>query len=153
MKTLKQLVLAVCTLFVAVSAQAEDAEKSTLEIWRDAPMTVFSADEIALSDFLWQARPVVIFANTPDDPRFQIQLENLLREEADVVERDIVIITDTDPSAMSSIRIDLRPRDFHMVLIGKDGDVKLRKPRPWDTRELSRAIDKMPMRKREIGAQ
>ncbi|MEM7242505.1 MAG: DUF4174 domain-containing protein [Pseudomonadota bacterium] len=150
---MKQLVLAACATLCATSAFAEDAKTSALEIWRDAPMTVFSAEEIDLSAFLWQARPVVIFANTAEDLRFQTQLENLLSEEDDVVERDIVIITDTDPAVLSPIRTALRPRDFHMVLIGKDGDVKLRKPRPWDMRELSRAIDKMPMRKREMGAQ
>ena len=37
-----------------------------------------------------------------------------------------------------------------MVLIGKDGSVKLRKPLPWDVREISRTIDKMPVRQREI---
>jgi len=36
------------------------------------------------------------------------------------------------------------------VLIGKDGGVKLRKPFPWSVRELSRSIDKMPMRQQEL---
>jgi len=35
-------------------------------------------------------------------------------------------------------------------LIGKDGMVKLRKPFAWNMRELSRVIDKMPMRQQEI---
>jgi hypothetical protein len=30
-----------------------------------------------------------------------------------------------------------------MALIGKDGRVALRKPFPWDVRELSRTIDRM----------
>ena len=33
----------------------------------------------------------------------------------------------------------------------KDGQVKLRKPFPWDVREISRAIDKFPLRRQEIG--
>ncbi|MEM9709036.1 MAG: DUF4174 domain-containing protein [Pseudomonadota bacterium] len=37
-----------------------------------------------------------------------------------------------------------------LTLIGKDGTVKLRKPRAWDVRELSRSIDKMPLRQDEI---
>jgi hypothetical protein len=36
------------------------------------------------------------------------------------------------------------------VLIGKDGQIKQRKPRPWNVREISRTIDKMPMRQQEI---
>jgi hypothetical protein len=35
-------------------------------------------------------------------------------------------------------------------LIGKDGGVKLRKASPWDVRELTRVVDKMPMRQREV---
>ena len=31
-----------------------------------------------------------------------------------------------------------------------DGQVKLRKPLPWDVRELTRSIDKMPLRQQEI---
>jgi hypothetical protein len=37
-----------------------------------------------------------------------------------------------------------------LTLIGKDGGVKLRKPFPWDVREITRSVDKMPMRQREI---
>lgn len=44
----------------------------------------------------------------------------------------------------------LRPRGFMLVLIGKDGGVKLRKPVPWDVREISRSIDKFPLRQQEI---
>ena len=61
-----------------------------------------------------------------------------------------MILTDTDPNELSDLREKLRPRGFMLVLIGKDGDVKLRKPFPWSVRELSRAIDKMPMRQQEI---
>lgn len=37
-----------------------------------------------------------------------------------------------------------------LTLMGKDGNVKLRKPFPWHVREITRSIDKMPMRQREI---
>ncbi|NCX58295.1 MAG: DUF4174 domain-containing protein, partial [Rhodobacteraceae bacterium] len=39
---------------------------------------------------------------------------------------------------------------FAFVLIGKDGQVKLRKPSPWNIREIARVIDKMPIRQQEI---
>jgi len=68
----------------------------------------------------------------------------------ELINRDVVIITDTDRSDRSDIRTKLRPRGFQLTLIGKDGGVKLRKPFPWDVRELSRQIDKMPIRKQEI---
>jgi len=64
--------------------------------------------------------------------------------------RDTVVIVDTDPKARSDVRLDLRPRGFALVLIGKDGQVKLRKPAPWDVREITHAIDKWPIRLKEI---
>ena len=35
--------------------------------------------------------------------------------------------------------------------LDKDGQVKQRRPLPWDVREISRAIDKLPLRRQEIG--
>ena len=51
---------------------------------------------------------------------------------------------------MSELRKELRPRGFGLVLLGKDGQVKLRKPSPWDVREITHAIDKWPIRLKEI---
>ena len=113
-------------------------------------MTPKDVVESNLNDFLWEKRPIVVFADTDRDPAFIRQLE-LLEARADALnERDVVILTDTDPSTLTPLREKLRPRGFMLVLIGKDGDVKLRKPFPWSVRELSRAIDKMPMRQQEI---
>jgi len=60
------------------------------------------------------------------------------------------VMVDTDPAAQSLVRTRLRPRGFMMALIGKDGSVALRKPLLWSVRELSRSIDKMPLRQQEI---
>lgn len=112
--------------------------------------TAAPEDADPLAEYLWKKRPVIVFADTPDDPQFQLQLE-LLAEDADQLEeRDVVVLTDTDPAAASPLRQKLRPRGFQLVLIGKDGKVKLRKPRPWTVREISRAIDKEPLRQQEI---
>jgi len=62
----------------------------------------------------------------------------------------VVVLMDTDPAARSPIRTKLRPRGFQMVLVDKDGVVKLRKPFPWSVREITRSIDKTPMRLREV---
>jgi hypothetical protein len=103
-----------------------------------------------LSEFLWINRPIVVFADNPADPRFIEQMDLLSKELDALALRDVVVLTDTDPGAKSAVRTKLRPRGFAMVLVGKDGTVNLRKPRPWTVRELSRAIDKMPDRQREI---
>ena len=103
-----------------------------------------------LNQFIWEKRPIVVFADSPNDPAFREQMELLEERVTDLAERDVVVLTDTDPAARGPLRLKLRPRGFGLVLIGKDGDVKLRKPVPWDVRELSRIIDKMPMRQQEI---
>ena len=67
-------------------------------------------------------------------------------------ERNVVVLLDADPVANNPLRKALRPRGFAIILVGKDGQIKLRKPLPQDVRSLSRAIDKMPMRRQEIKA-
>jgi hypothetical protein len=37
-----------------------------------------------------------------------------------------------------------------LALLAKDGTVMLRKPFPWNVREISRSIDKLPLRQQEI---
>ncbi|WP_298430968.1 DUF4174 domain-containing protein [uncultured Jannaschia sp.] len=121
-----------------------------LAAWEEDPTLVFDATEIDLAEFLYAARPVVVFANSPRDPAFIEQMGELEDGLSEMVDRDVVVVVDTDPAARSELRTRLRPRGFMLVLIGKDGQVKLRKPLPWTTRELSRSIDKMPMRQREL---
>jgi len=106
--------------------------------------------DAALEDFQWTHRPVVVFADSPEDPRFQEQMERLMQGAEALRARDVVVLTDTDPAARSALRKKLRPRGFMLVLVGKDGGVKLRKPHPWTVRELSRSIDKFPDRLREV---
>ena len=103
-----------------------------------------------LSEFHWKKRPVVVFADSENDPAFIEQMELLEARTDALIERDVVVLTDTDPAARSALRLKMRPRGFMLVLVGKDGGIKLRKPFPWDVREISRSIDKMPIRQREI---
>ena len=133
---------------IALPAVAE--EKTVLERWEEMPTTVFDGSEIVLEDLQWVLRPLVIFADTPNDPRFRQQFDLLMADIDQLVERDVILITDTDPDAMSDLRTTLRPRGYMMALVAKDGRVALRKPSPWSVRELSRSIDKMPLRQQEI---
>ncbi|UTS81083.1 hypothetical protein OL67_002159 [Phaeobacter piscinae] len=105
---------------------------------------------VDLDELMWLHRPIVVFADSPADPRFHEQMERLADGAEALLERDVVVLTDTDPGVKSALRKKLRPRGFMLVLIGKDGGVKLRKPQPWTVRELSRTIDKFPSRLREV---
>ena len=106
----------------------------------------------SLDELLWVARPLVVFADTPDDPRFRQQLALLEERSSELEERDVVILTDTDPAAQGPLRQALRPRGFGVVLIDKDGVVAQRHPSPVTARELINLIDRMPSRRQETGS-
>ena len=114
------------------------------------PMAPIDAADVSLQDFLWTARPIIIFADTPADPRFREQLQLLADRPDPLLERDVVIIVDTDPAARSSIRTELRPRGFALVVMQKDGTVGFRRPSPRDVREIVRGIDNFSFRQEEM---
>ena len=138
-------------LSASVAFGQETAETpGVLAQWQEDSAQAFEAYDTSLDEFEWLARPVVVFADSPVDPRFQQQLEYLVDGMDQLVERDVVVLLDTDPDRRSEIRTQLRPRGFMLVIMGKDGEVELRKPLPWDVREITRTIDKMPLRQQEI---
>ncbi len=145
-KFMNKLLIAALLLSPTISIAEDDA----VTRWTADHSIVFDAAELTLDDFIWTARPIVVFAQSENDPQFQTQMDLLLERVDELAERDVVIITDTDPDVLSDVRRQLRPRGFMLALLGKDGQVKLRKPAPWSVRELSRSIDKMPMRQQEI---
>ncbi|MEO9827368.1 MAG: DUF4174 domain-containing protein [Paracoccaceae bacterium] len=140
--------------FLALSGAAfaadGEADESAVARWEADKTVIFDASEVNLDDFKWIARPVIVFADSDAVPAFATQIEFLNDRLEELAKRDVVIITDTSPDERSDLRKKLRPRGFMLTLIGKDGGVKLRKPFPWHVRELSRQIDKMPMRQQEI---
>ena len=145
------LVGALTAIAVTASAGlASDGTTDSLAAWKAEPGRIFDSSEVALDAFLWEARPIVIFADTPQDPAFRRQIELFEARIDELIRRDVVLITDTSRSDPSDLRKKLRPRGFMLTIIGKDGAVKLRKPFPWDVREVSRSIDKMPLRQQEI---
>ena len=122
----------------ATQAQADAATEA------DAPP--------ALEDLLWIARPVVIFADTPNDPRFAQQMQMLEQRSDEIAERGVIVLTDTNPAAAGPLRKELRPRGFGLVLIDKDGTVVQRRPAPTTSRELINMIDRLPSRRQESGS-
>jgi hypothetical protein len=133
---------ALCLLAAGLALPAPAQEPGALDI-RDAAA-------VTLDEFVWTARPVVVFADTPADPQFHEQMRLLAAGAFDLIDRDVVVITDTDPAARTSLRQQLRPRGFALVLVGRDGQVTLRKPSPWSAREIARSIDKTPQRRQEL---
>lgn len=127
------------TFVSAVSAAETETDPELIQI----------AGDSTLDDWLWLKRPVVVFADSPNDPRFVEQMR-LLEERSDALTaRDVVVLTDTAPKERGAIRKSLRPRGFMLAILAKDGTVVARKPAPWDVREISRSIDKLPLRQQE----
>lgn len=141
MKNILAVVLATLFPIIGLAADA-DAERET--------GIIRTGEDSDLSEYLWIKRPVIVFADTPADPRYNEQMERLTAELGALEERDVVVLTDTDPSSQSALREKLRPRGFMVVLVGKDGVVYLRKPNPYTVRDIVRSIDKLPTRQREI---
>ena len=124
----------------------------------------------------WEARPVLVFADAPDDPRLAAQRrawggrgDAVMADGAladGFAERDIVVYVVT-PGAVTREDADGRTHllpapgfreawgvgagEFAVVLVGKDTGEKLRKVgAPLEPGELFGAIDAMPMRQAEM---
>ncbi|MBD3764929.1 MAG: DUF4174 domain-containing protein [Rhodobacterales bacterium] len=149
MKPFHILVLA-AFLPAAAAVAAQEAPPPAAESEPAPVLAPVSAADLTMDSLLWQVRPVVVFADSPADPNFVRQMDLLAVDQAGFLERDVVIVTDTDPAAMTEWRRKLRPRGFSLVLMDKDLKAVLRKPLPWDAREIERAIDKFPLRRQEI---
>lgn len=149
---MNRLILLLVCLALPTFAVAQDSETSPQTAAEPAaePGLIAPAHGKTLEDFQWLFRPIVVFADTKADPRFSQQMEQLQAGIAQLADRDVIILTDTDPALGSAARDRLRPRGFQFVLIGKDGRVLMRRPSPQSVREITRSIDKSPTRQREI---
>jgi hypothetical protein len=120
------------------------------------PFRAYAADANAdpLADLLWVKRPLIIFADNPSDPRLDRQLRALEREREELEKRDVVIIVDTEPGPSrfetTALRQKFRPHDFNVLLVGKDGSVKMRRPVVVTAFDVMRLIDRLPLRQEEI---
>lgn len=148
--------LIVAALGVAFPVSAATDQDGWTEMAQVAAVGVESVtdaeEQPSLGDLLWIARPVVVFADTPNDPRFQQQMEWLSERRGELEDRDVEILVDTDPEARGALRQELRPRGFGMVIIDKDGSVVQRRPAPTTARELINLIDRLPSRRQEAGS-
>lgn len=113
-----------------------------------APL-IARADAPTLDQLRWTSRPVLVFADGPEDPRLARQLAVLTAEEAGLSERDMVVMTDVAPAGEGDLRRRFAPAGFAVLLIGKDGFVKLRRGAVVEPEELFALVDAMPMRRRE----
>ncbi len=152
---IRPLAIVLTILFPLVAPAADTpapatARETATETAAEQPPLIRPAGDTDLGEFLWTRRVLVVFADSPADPRYQDQIEFLQDGEDMLRERDVIVLTDTNPADRSPARRKLRPRGFQLTLVDKDGMVKLRKPVPWTVREIAATIDKTPMRLMEV---
>ena len=117
-----------------------------------------------LDAYRWRARILLLMASDRADPRLADQLGRLRAVEADVRERQLVVLTalpDGTVHEASGAEVGRLPQGWHegwrwgegfqAVLIGKDGGEKARWTAPVDPQAVFADIDRMPMRRSEMG--
>jgi len=117
-----------------------------------------------LASYHWKNRVIIISAPSTATENYKIQRGELDNRTEGVLDRDLLVLdlfdneqsrvgdlflTDDDVSKLKKL-FGLKPDQFQVILIGKDGTIKLRSDKPVPTSELSRLIDTMPIRKEEI---
>tara|TARA_Y100001954_G_scaffold72159_1_gene79111 strand:- start:1398 stop:1709 length:312 start_codon:yes stop_codon:yes gene_type:complete len=95
-----------------------------------------------IKDLIWEKRPVLVFSNSHLDPNLKQQIEMFGSDPNALSSRDVRVFVDDKSEPNSKLRKRFRPKGFLIILIGKDGQIKLRKNSPWSARELTRIIDK-----------
>jgi len=131
-----------------VPADRPDSEAATQLAEGELPF--LDAREIDVREYIWNHRLIVIMADTPDNPQFGQQLDEIRERAPEFVIRDVVVIFDGHPDEMSPLRRVMRPNGFMVAIIDKDGEVKARRPSVRSGRELMAVIDKFPLRRQEI---
>ena len=130
-------------------------------------MTAASAGSALLDRYTWHNRLLLIFTPHPDHPEFNAQNRILATVEADLIDRDLVVfrmmpgeavtIDNNLSRASNSAAIyrdfAIETREFRVLLIGKDGTLKLTRSTAVGATELFALIDSMPMRQMEMQTQ
>ncbi len=105
-----------------------------------------------LDELRWKRRIVVIYAPAGTEKTLQRQQQLLQGEQAGLNERDITLVSLKQPRDHPEVaqRFDLSGNKFILLLVGKDGGVKLRRAAAVAPETLFRLIDSMPMRRDEM---
>lgn len=84
-----------------------------------------------------------------EHPEFATQLTLLSKDSIGLKDRDISI-EQFSSRGLASTQFNINPKEFTVILIGKDGSEKYRSRSPIELNKLFSIIDSMPMRKEEM---
>lgn len=107
-----------------------------------------------LSQYRDKNRLLLVFAPSKADTRWQTQNTLLAHSAAEFKERDLLRLdyleTGGARGAALRTRYGVKPGQFRVLLIGKDGHVASEEFVPVSVRVLNEQIDRMPMRREEM---
>jgi len=117
-----------------------------------------------LTQFQWKNRLLFIFAQDASHPLFKDLQSQIAAQKAEVDGRDLIVfeVTAQGPARMNTRPLDRKEADsirnhftvpddtFSLILVGKDGGIKLKRSDRVDLRAVFDLIDAMPMRQREM---
>jgi bifunctional DNA-binding transcriptional regulator/antitoxin component of YhaV-PrlF toxin-antitoxin module len=130
-------------------------------IFTSQPATTMDAD---ITNLQWKKRLLLIFAADNAQSNFQSLANEISSRQADVDDRDLVVleILESGTSRMNRSRIEpqkgasirkqlgIAPDEFTVILVGKDGGIKLKRNDQVRLEEIFQLIDSMPMRQDEM---
>jgi hypothetical protein len=105
-----------------------------------------------LTEYLWKRRVVLSFSAAKSTPERILLLKQIEQYQCEFDDRQMVhidLIAGSSDHQLLSRRFSVPKKDFNLVLLGKDGDVKLLTSQP-SLENLLTLIDTMPMRQREL---
>lgn len=141
---MRTLGFAFLLMFTASSADAMDAAR-------------------LLPELVWEKRVLLVFA--PDLGNAEFRRQNAVLEAAGdgLMDRDMTVIRAfannylsvddrgyEQPATSYYRRFVVKPGEFRVILVGKDGTIKLDRDRFVDDGDLFALIDSMPMRRHEM---
>lgn len=117
-----------------------------------------------LDQFQWKNRLLFLFAPNRNHPLFEALHKSLAAQKTEAADRDLVVfeILESGPSSMNTNyldpqagqklrdKFDVQRGRFAVILVGKDGGIKLNRREPTQLADIFALIDAMPMRQDEM---
>lgn len=105
-----------------------------------------------LRDYLWTNRVIITFSTNESTPERLLLIKQIAQYPCEFRKRDLVhidLISGSVDYQSLSQRFAMEGKDFKLVLIGKDGKIKLQAT-AVALEDIFALIDTMPMRKKEM---
>jgi hypothetical protein len=112
----------------------------------------------SIDDYAWHNRLLIVFANDGSSPQLARQRALVADARAGYAERDLLPVEvvgnevrgASDSADVLRHRYGIARDTFRVLLIGKDGGVKIDSREPLDAQRVFGTVDTMPMRREEM---